>query len=77
MNRRWILRLADDVEARHGKEARDRVFGDIDNMKDAPESLSAWFDNFATGMDALNDKEFLRKMMADLCPCGGLPRLPG
>ena len=71
MDKKWILQLADDVEARHGKEARDRVFGDIDIIQGTPESLSAWFDNFATGMDALDDKEFLRKMMADRCPCGG------
>jgi len=64
----WITTLAYEVEVRHGKEKRDRIFGDIDRMD---ESVSAWFDRFTTGMDELNDKEFLQQMMAKHCPCGG------
>ena len=68
----WISKLADDVEARHGKELRNRIFGDIYNIGETPEALSKWFDNFTTGMDKLNDKEFLQQMMVKHCPCGGV-----
>ena len=71
MNKRWISQLSDDIEVKHGKEARDRIFGDIDGMVHTSEGLSAWFGNFATGMDELNDKQFLQQMMAIHCPCGG------
>ena len=75
MKRKCLKELASEIEARHGKEARDRIFGninngDIKNAENTPESLSAWFDNFTTGMDELNDKEFLQQMMAKHCPCG-------
>ena len=70
MNKQWILQLADDIEAKHGKEACNRIFGDIDSIQDTSESLSVWFDTFVTGMDELNDREFLQKMMANRCPCG-------
>ena len=68
---KWIAQLASDIESKYGKEARDRIFGDIDVMKNNPEFLSTWFENFTSKMDALGDKEFLRLMMANRCPCGG------
>ena len=71
MDKKWIAKLANDIEVKHGKGARDRIFGDINNMAYTPECLSAWFDNFTTGMDELNDKQFLQQMMAMRCPCGG------
>jgi len=71
MNKQWLLRLASDVEERHGKEARNRIFGDIDSMANTPEYLSAWFGNLTNSLDELNDKEFLQQMMASRCPCGG------
>ena len=37
MNKQWILRLAADIEERHGKEERDRIFGDIDGVKNSSE----------------------------------------
>ena len=63
MDKNWISKLAGEIEARHGKEARDKIFGDIDSVENNPLSLSAWFDNFTTGMDKLDDKEFLQQMM--------------
>ena len=77
MNKKWILKLASVIETRHGKEARDRIFGDIDSVGDCPESISVWFDTFTSGMDELNDKEFLAKMMTEHCPCGGNPEEDG
>jgi len=71
MNKKWLTTLAGDIEAKYGKEARERIFGDIGDMKNDHQSLSAWFDNFITGMDELNDKKFLQQMMANRCPCGG------
>ena len=70
MNKKWIARLAEDVEERHGQSVRKKLFGDIDGIQDDPKFLSAWFENFTRGMDELNDKEFLRQMMANRCPCG-------
>ena len=72
MNKAWLKQLASDIEARHGKDVHGRIFGDIDSIEDTPEAISVWFDNFTTGMDALNDKEFLQQMMAKHCPCGGV-----
>jgi hypothetical protein len=71
VNREWLLQLASDIEERHGKEVRDRILGDIDGVGSDPKSISAWFENFTTGMDELDDKGFLQRMMADRCPCGG------
>ena len=71
MNKTWLKQLASDVEARHGKDVSDRIFGDIDISEDCKSSISHWFDNFTMGMDELNDKEFLQQMMANRCPCGG------
>ena len=71
MNKEWLETLASDIEAQYGEAARARLIGDIDSIKDDAASLSAWFENFTTGMDGLNDKEFLQKMMAERCPCGG------
>lgn len=67
MNKQWISQLASDIEAKYGKESRDRIFGDIDNIHNLPD----WFLNFTSGLDDLNDKEFLQQMMAHRCPCGG------
>ncbi len=44
MDKKWIEKLSGDIEARHGKEARDRVFGDIEKIEDNCNFLSAWFD---------------------------------
>jgi len=71
MNKQWLSCLASDIEEKYGKETRNRIFGDIDSMIHTPEYLSAWFENFTTGMDELDDKEFLQQMMANRCPCGG------
>lgn len=74
MSKSWLKKLASDVEKRYGKDARDRIFGDLDTINKTNkthEFISAWFDNFINGMDALNDKEFLQTMMANRCPCGG------
>jgi len=71
MNKKWLARLADAIEKRHGKEARDKIFGDIDGVGKDRASVSAWFERFTSGMDGLNDKEFLASMMAGHCPCGG------
>jgi hypothetical protein len=71
MNKKWISKLAGDVELRHGKEARNRIFGDIDSIETGPKSLSTWFDNFTAGMDELDDKNFLQQMMVNHCPCWG------
>ena len=40
-------------------------------MAHTPDYLSAWFENLASGLDELNDKEFLQQMMAKHSPCGG------
>jgi hypothetical protein len=71
MDKAWISKLAGDVEAKHGKEARDKIFGDIESVKTTPKSVSEWFDSFTTGMDELGDKEFLQQILAKRCPCGG------
>ena len=76
MNKSWIQRLASDIEAKYGKEAKERIFGDTSNVK-GKEATALWFDNMTTGMDSLNDKEFLRQMMARRCPCGGDYRTEG
>ena len=72
MDKKLISKLAADVEACHGKNIRDRLFGDINSVENSTRSISAWFDNFTTGMDELNDKEFLQQMMVKHCPCGGI-----
>ena len=71
MNKQWILQLASDIEAKYGKEQQDYIFGDVDSMTNEPKCLSAWFGNFTRGLDELNDKKYLRQMMASRCPCGG------
>lgn len=71
MNKQWISQLAANIEDKHGKEKRDRIFGNINDIQGSPEFLSAWFENFTTGMDELDDKEYLQRMMANHCPCGG------
>jgi len=71
MDKKWIAELAGDIEAKYGKESRNKLFGDIDGVKNTPKFISAWFGNFTTGMDELNDNEVLRRMMVSRCPCGG------
>jgi hypothetical protein len=71
MDKVWISRLADDVEAKHGIEVRQNIFGDINGLENSPKAISSWFDNFTRGMDELDDKEFLQQMMVKHCPCGG------
>ena len=71
MNKNWIAQLANDIELKYGKETRNHIFGNIDSMENTPEYLSKWFENFTTGLDELDDKEFLQQVMAARCPCGG------
>ena len=71
MNKGWLTRLADVIEKRYGSETRDKIFGDIHAVGSGKKARAAWFANFTSGMDELNDKEFLTTMMADNCPCGG------
>ena len=71
MNKQWLSCLGNDIEEMYGKETRNRILGDIENMEHTPEHLSAWFENFTTAMDELGNKEFFQKMMANHCPCGG------
>jgi len=77
MNKKWLKKLAEIIETRHGKEMRNRLFGDIDSVGDCHTSISAWFDSFTSGMDELNDKDFLSEMMTEHCPCGGNPKEDG
>jgi len=70
LNKEWISQLAGDIETKYGKETRERIFGDIESVKNDHDSLSAWFGNFIRGIDELNDKEFLTAMLAERCPCG-------
>ena len=71
MNKTWLKQLASDIETRHGKDVRDRIFGDVDGVENCRSSISSWFNNFTMGMDELDDKEFLQQMMVNHCPCGG------
>jgi len=71
MNKTWLVRLANDIEERFGKEKRNQIFGDISAIKIEQEFLAGWFEKFTSGMDELDDKEFLRQMMVKRCPCGG------
>ena len=70
MNKKWLTKLADVIEKKHGKDARDKIFGDLDNVGEDHASMSAWFERFTRGMDELNDKDFLQQMMIKHCPCG-------
>jgi len=71
MNRQWILQLACDIETKYSAKIKGKMFSGVDSIQNNSESLSAWFDLFTSGLDELNDKEFLRQMMAERCPCGG------
>ena len=77
MDKKWILTLAGDIEAKYGKETRDRLFGNIDGIQSTPASIAAWFANFTAGMDDLDDKAYLQNMMAYRCPCGGDNQVDG
>jgi hypothetical protein len=70
MRVKWLEKLASDIEKKHGKEARDKIFGDIQGVPKKREAEKEWFDNFIRGMDELNDREFLADMMERRCPCG-------
>jgi len=71
MNKSCLIRLAKDIEAKHGKAARDRIFGDINDRGGDSATVARWFENFTSGMDELDDKEFLTALMVKHCPCGG------
>jgi len=71
MNKDCLKRLAKDIEAKHGKAACDRIFGDINDRSGDRDTVAKWFENFTSGMDALNDKDFLTALMVKHCPCGG------
>ena len=51
MNKEWLSQLAVDIETKYGKKARDKIFGDIDSIKNTSESLSVWFEKLISGMD--------------------------
>ena len=69
MDKKWLEKLASDVEAKHGTEARDRIFGDIQNIPNDYVSEKEWFNRFTRGMDELNDRGFLTNVLAERCPC--------
>ena len=69
MNKEWLEQLASDVEAKHGAEAREKIFGDIQGVHEDHESKRKWFQQFVSGMDGLDDKDFLTAMMSERCPC--------
>jgi GNAT superfamily N-acetyltransferase len=70
LNKQWLFQLANDIEAKHGKEKRDLIFGNLEDMQENLNYLSDWFKNFTSGMDSLNDKDFLQELMTNRCPCG-------
>lgn len=65
----WLEELAEAVEARHGMEACDKIFGDISGLTPDHEILAEWFGKFNLALDELDDKEFLTTAIAGLCPC--------
>ena len=69
MNKTWINRLASDIEKKHGKEARDRIFGDINTVGNDRQAMTVWFENFIAKLDELNDNEFVKEIMAKRSPC--------
>lgn len=69
MNDKWIEAIASDIEAKHGTDARENIFGDIKNISDE-EAMCKFFARFIKGMDKLNDRDFLASVMAKNCPCG-------
>jgi hypothetical protein len=71
MNKKWLTRLAGDIEAKYGSDTYKRIFGDINGLENSPESISAWFEKFTKGLDELNDKKYLQQLLASRCPCGG------
>lgn len=69
MNKEWLKKLASDVEAEYGTEARDNVFGDLDRVGEDSESIKGWFRNFIKTIDELDNKDFFAGMFARRCPC--------
>lgn len=65
----WIGELGKAIEAKHGKEARDKIIGDTSKLTLDHESLAEWFEKFNHGLDELDDKDFLTTTIASLCPC--------
>ena len=53
VNKEWLKKLASDVEAEYGTEARDNVFGDLDRVGEDSESIKGWFRNFIKTIDEL------------------------
>ena len=69
MDKNWISRLANDIERKHGKEMRDHIFGDFENIKNTHKPTAAWFANFTKGLDELNDRKFAIEVLIKQCPC--------
>lgn len=65
----WLEKLAEAIEAKYGKESRDRIFGDTSCLTLDHEPLAEWFEKFNLGLDELDDKDFLTTTIAGLCPC--------
>ena len=68
--KKWLLGLASDVEAKYGKNIRDDIFGDIQGVNNDHDSIKKWFGQFISGMDKLGDKDFFTFILAERCPCG-------
>ena len=49
--------------------AREKIFGNISGLVPDHEPLADWFNKFNLSLDELEDKEFLTKAIAELCPC--------
>lgn len=70
MNKEWLERIASDVEVKHCKEVRDKIFGNIQELSEDDDYVREFFHQFINGMDELDDKEYLTLVMANNCPCG-------
>lgn len=70
MNKEWLERIASDIEAKHGTEAREKIFRNMQELSEDDDSVREFFHRFVKGMDELDDKEFLTSVMANNCPCG-------
>ncbi|MCL2050822.1 MAG: hypothetical protein FWG91_03680 [Lachnospiraceae bacterium] len=69
MNKEQLKKIAADIEAKHGADARERIFGNLDKLTDDDDSVCNFFHRFIEGMDELNDSGFLMAVMAKNCPC--------
>ena len=68
--KKWLLGLASDVEAKYGKNIRNDIYGDIQGVENDHDCIKKWFRQFINGMDKLDDKGFLTSILAERCPCG-------